>query len=228
MRIGTRQQGYDAAQQRSIRKGRQVGADLVPDLDTSGHGLGYRRIEPDTGQPVDQRQILPGFNGHPGAYLQGLELAADRCGEGLHCPRFAAAANLLYQRLWHAEQAEALLGRSDQAGVTGTQYREELQLRGGPLGNQQVDQGCSSWQYIARGTPVNPLDESASAGLEVRYLSLVIGQGADHLDIRGQYTADHRRGPHSEVLHGLSGDAQDRRILLGSCVFRDKLHIHER
>ena len=68
------------------------------------------------------------------------------------------------------------MGRSDQAGVTGTQYREELQLRGGPLGNQQVDQGCSSWQYIARGTPVNPLDESASAGLEVRYLSLVIGQ----------------------------------------------------
>ena len=146
----------------------------------------------------------------------------------MHRPWSAAAADLLDQRLRHAKQAQALLGRTYQASVSGTQYRQELQLRGGPFGNQQVDQGGSGRQHIARGATVNPLDESAGAGLEVRHFSLVIGQGTHRLDIRGQYTSDHHRGSHSEVLHGLSGDAQNRRILLGSCVFRDKFHIHER
>ena len=228
MRVGTRQQSDDAALQRLPGEGGQGGADVSPNLNHSSHCFGYRRIEPDRGQPVDPGQVLTRLHGHPGAYLQGLELAGDRCGEGLHRPRFAAAANLLDQRLRHAEQAQALLGRTYQANVSGTQYRQELQLRGEPLGNQQVDQGGTGRQHIARGTPVNPLDESASASLEVRHLSLVIGQGTDRLDTRGQYTADHRRSSHSEALHGLSGDAQDRRILLGSRVFRDKLHIHER
>ncbi|MCY1538505.1 hypothetical protein D9M68_740500 [compost metagenome] len=84
------------------------------------------------------------------------------------------------------------MGCGYQTDVIGTQYRQKLQLGCGPIGNQEVDERRACGQYIARGTPINPFDKSACAGLEVRHLALVIGQGTDRLDAGGQYTADHR------------------------------------
>ncbi|MNQ84777.1 hypothetical protein D3C85_999170 [compost metagenome] len=125
------------------------------------------------------------------------------------------------------EQAQALAGRGQQAGITAALEREKLFLCSGPVRNQQVDQRRPGLEHIARCSGIDPLDEASGAGLHHGDLAFVEGQHTDHIQAVGQRSTADGDQAQAEVLGQAGVDSDGRAVRSAAGILRHQLHVHE-